>query len=335
MTTSERIASQEYASEWMCALSSAATERGSARADERAAADAEQALEVEIKLLLEAIYLRYNHDFRHYAYPSLRRRIHRALRHMNLADIPALQNCIMHSATAFTELLQYLTVPVSAMFRDPAYFLALRQQVLPVLKTYPSPKIWIAGCSTGEEVYSLAIMLLEEGLLERTVVYATDINPVALEQAARGIFRLDNVKAYIENYQRAGGRAEFADYYHAAYGNAVMNRNLRRNIVFADHSLATDSVFAETQFISCRNVLIYFRRSLQSRAVGLFHNSLCRRGFLGLGIKESIDFSGYDRNFDAIEKPLRIFRKNDEPVLDVDRRRERGFSRELMERRRI
>ncbi|MDB5877868.1 MAG: protein-glutamate O-methyltransferase CheR, partial [Variovorax sp.] len=209
----------------------------------------------------------------------------------------------------FAQLLQFLTIPVSEMFRDPAYFLALRQQVVPVLHTYPSVKIWVAGCSTGEEAWSMAIMLREEGLLKRTQIYATDINPASIEKARQGIFPLEAVKGYTANYQRAGGSSAFSDYYTAAYGAAKFDPSLCADVIFADHSLATDSVFAETQLVSCRNVLIYFNRNLQDRALGLFHESLCHRGFLGLGSKESIDFSAYAMRFDTLAKAERIFRK--------------------------
>ncbi|HSX70431.1 MAG TPA: CheR family methyltransferase, partial [Pseudomonas sp.] len=228
---------------------------------------------------------------------------------LDCPTISALQERILHDPKAFMQLLQFLTIPVSEMFRDPSYFLALRQQVVPLLHTYPSLKVWVAGCSTGEEVYSLAILLREEGLLERTMIYATDINPHSLEKAEQGIFALDHIRTYTENYQRSGGKGAFSDYYTAAYDRALFDKTLRDNVTFADHSLATDSVFAETQLISCRNVLIYFNRGLQDRALGLFHESLCHRGFLGLGSKESLDFSGYAQQFEALVRPERIFRK--------------------------
>lgn len=265
--------------------------------------------EIELRLLIEAIYLRYSYDFRDYASASLKRRVGQAQARLGCANICALQECILQDPAAFMQLLQYLTIPVSEMFRDPGYFLALRQQVVPLLHTYPSLKIWVAGCSTGEEVYSLAILLKEEGLLERSMIYATDINPLSLEKAEQGIFALDNLRAYSENYQRAGGRGAFCDYYAAAYDHALFDKSLRANVIFADHSLATDSVFAETQLISCRNVLIYFNRDLQNRALGLFHDSLCHRGFLGLGSKESLEFTRYGKHFEALVRQERVFRK--------------------------
>ncbi|HVE53657.1 MAG TPA: protein-glutamate O-methyltransferase CheR [Ramlibacter sp.] len=265
--------------------------------------------DIEIRLLVEAIFLRYGHDFRDYAQASLKRRVLQAQQRMGVASISALQEQVLHDAQAFARLLQYLTVPVSEMFRDPPYFLALRRHVVPVLRTYPSLKVWIAGCSTGEEPYSLAILLREEGLLERTILYATDINHESLDKARQGIFPLDAMQAFTQNYQRAGGLRSFSDYYTAAYGGALFDRSLRENITFADHSLATDAVFSETHFVSCRNVLIYFNRGLQDRALGLFHDSLAHRGFLGLGTKETLEFSAYAGRFEPVGRRERIYRK--------------------------
>lgn len=265
--------------------------------------------DIEIRLLVEAVYLRYGHDFRDYAFASLKRRVLQAQQRMGLGSISALQEQVLHDADRFAQLLQYLTVPVSEMFRDPSYFLGLRRHVVPVLRTYPSLKVWVAGCSTGEEPYSLAILLQEEGLLDRTILYATDINHASLEKARQGIFALDHMQAFTRNYQRAGGSRSFSDYYTAAYGGALFDKSLRDSITFADHSLATDAVFAETQLVSCRNVLIYFNRALQDRALGLFHESLTRRGFLGLGSKETLDFSAYADRFTAVSRPDRIYRK--------------------------
>jgi chemotaxis protein methyltransferase CheR len=265
--------------------------------------------DIEIRLLVEAVYLRYGHDFRDYAQSSLKRRVLQAQQRMNLPSISAMQESVLHEPAQFALLLQYLTVPVSEMFRDPAYFLALRRHVVPVLRTYPSIKVWIAGCSTGEEAYSMAILLREEQLLERTILYATDINHASLDKARAGIFGLDHMQAFTRNYQQAGGMASFSDYYTAAYGGALFDRALRDSITFADHSLATDAVFSETQLVSCRNVLIYFNRKLQDRALGLFHESLSHRGFLGLGTKETLDFSGYAARFEPVSRPERLYRK--------------------------
>ncbi|CAN5749387.1 chemotaxis protein CheR [soil metagenome] len=265
--------------------------------------------EIDLRLLMEAIYLKYSYDFRDYTGASQKRRVAYALTQLDLPSVSALQEQVLREPAIFTRLLQYLTIPVSEMFRDPSYFLALRQQVVPVLHTYPSIKVWVAGCSTGEEVYSLAILLREEGLLARSQIYATDINPASLDKARQGIFALDTLQKYTVNYQRAGGTRAFSDYYTAAYDAAKFDPSLCANVIFADHSLATDSVFAETQLVSCRNVLIYFNRQLQDRALGLFHESLCHRGFLGLGSKESIDFSGYATRFDPLVRAERLFRK--------------------------
>ena len=266
--------------------------------------------EIELRLLMEAIYLKYNHDFRDYTGASQKRRVLYALDQLALPSISALQERVLREPTMFAQLLQFLTIPVSEMFRDPPYFLALRRNVVPVLHTYPSIKVWVAGCSTGEEVYSLAILLREEGLLERSLIYATDINPASLEKARQGIFSLESVRNYTVNYQRAGGQRAFSDYYTAAYDAARFDASLCANVIFADHSLATDSVFAETHLVSCRNVLIYFNRQLQDRALGLFHESLCHRGFLGLGSKESIDFSAYAGRFDTLARAERLYRKS-------------------------
>lgn len=265
--------------------------------------------DIELRMLVEAVYLKYNYDFRDYTGASQKRRVLVAMREMECATVSELQSRVLHEPNGFAQLLQYLTIPVTEMFRDPDYFLAVREQVAPFLKTYPSLKIWVAGCSTGEEVYSLAILLKEEGLLERSIIYATDINPESLEAARRGVFPLDRMRLYTENYQKSGGKAAFSDYYTAAYGGALFERSLMENVTFADHSLSTDSVFSETHFVSCRNVLIYFNRRLQDRVLGLFHDSLCHRGFLGLGSKESIDFSSYAERFEPLARRERLFRK--------------------------
>ena len=252
---------------------------------------AARSVDIEVRLLLDAIYSRFHYDFRSYSMASLKRRILVALPKLQCATVSALQEKLLHEPTTLGELLQFLTVQVSDMFRDPPFFVAFRERVVPELETYPSLKIWIAGCSSGEEVYSLAIVLAEAGLLARTLIYATDINPAALSKAEAGVYALDRVATFSANYQRAGGRGSLSEYYTAAYGGAAFARRLRSRIVFSDHSLATDHVFAEVQVVSCRNVLIYFDRPLQDRAVGLFEGALCRRGFLGLGSRETLRFS--------------------------------------------
>ena len=265
--------------------------------------------EIEMRLLLDAIYSRYHYDFRQYASASLRRRLSQALARMECATISALQEKVLHDASVFPQLLEFLTVQVSDLFRDPEVYLTLRRDVVPLLATYPSLKIWVAGCSTGEEAYSFAIMLAEEGLLDRTIIYATDINDESLNRARSGIYSLERVKQFTLNHRDAGGKSSLSDYYHAAHDNAVMAARLREHITFADHSLATDSAFSEVQLISCRNVLIYFDRELQDRAIGVFHDSLCHRGFLCLGTKEAIRFSTHADAFTEFRGPERIFRK--------------------------
>jgi chemotaxis protein methyltransferase CheR len=266
-------------------------------------------LDLEIDLLLEAIFRKYSYDFRHYARASMRRRVSGALPLVGVESVSHLQHAILRDPAAFTLLLSHLTVPVSDMFRDPAYFTALREHALPVLATYPSLKVWVAGCSTGEEVYSLAILLDEHGLLGRTLIYATDINKEALRAAEQGVYALDRLPGFTRNYQSAGGTRSLADYYIAAYSAAAFDRRLAARVVFTDHSLATDTAFAEVQLVSCRNVLIYFDRDLQERALGLFRESLAPRGFLGLGSRESLALSGHAAAFETLDRDSRLFRR--------------------------
>src|ERR1700712_3811475 len=253
--------------------------------------------DIELQLLLEAIYLRFRYDFRSYSMASVKRRVARAMDEFGCTSISGLQERVLHDPQVFPRMLQYLTVQVSDMFRDPPFFKTLRARIVPVLKTYPSLKIWVAGCSSGEEVYSLAILLREEGLSERTMIYATDINGEALRRAEAGVYPLDRVPAFTENHRLAGGHGSLSNYYTAAYGSAVFDRSLLKRVVCSDHSLATDHVFAEVQLISCRNVLIYFDRTLQDRAFGLFKEAQVRRGFLGLGSKESMHASAHQSDF--------------------------------------
>jgi chemotaxis protein methyltransferase CheR len=268
--------------------------------------------DIERQLLFDAIYLRYHYDFRGYAEASAKRRVRAAMTRLECTTVSQLQDRILHDPAAFADVLDVLTVPVSEMFRDPGYFKAVRERVIPMLRTYPSVKVWVAGCSTGEEAYSFAILLREEGLLERAIVYATDINPRTLQQAQEGVYDIERVAGFSENYRRSGGRGSLSDYYTARYGRAVLDQALKRHIVFSDHSLATDSVFAEVHVVSCRNVLIYFKRELQDRAVGLFHEALCRRGFLGIGSKESLQWTAYAAAFTEVSRDDRIFQKRDE-----------------------
>lgn len=267
--------------------------------------------DIEIRLLLEALYQRYHYDFRHYALASIKRRLRQAREQMKFTSFSAMQEGLLHDPAILQRLLGYLTVQVSEMFRDPAYFRAIREKVVPLLKTYPSLKVWIAGCSAGEELYSLVILFREEGLEDRTLFYATDINPDALDAAAKGIYALDRIQKFTENHRASGGKSSLSDYYSTAYGKAVLDKSLRDRVVFSDHSLVTDSVFAEMHMISCRNVLIYFDRSLQDRAVGLFRDSLIRSGFLGLGSKESMRFSTHAKGFVEFVREEKIYQRRE------------------------
>lgn len=270
---------------------------------------APEVADLELELLLEAIFQRYKYDFRGYARASQKRRMQGALAHFGVDTISQLQDRILRDPDLFATLLQFLTVPVTEMFRDPAYFAAFREKVVPYLRTYSSLKIWVAGCSTGEEPYSLAVLLDEEGLLERTLIYATDINPQSLQRAERGVYGLDGMKKNTANYQKSGGRRAFSDYYSSDRDGVRLDPRLRKSILFTDHSLATDHVFSEVQLVSCRNVLIYFDRPLQDRAIQLFAESLGNEGFLGVGEKESLRFSAFSGQFEPWAPESRIYRK--------------------------
>jgi chemotaxis protein methyltransferase CheR len=281
-------------------------------AEVNAARTAGREFDVEYGLLIDAIYHIYHYDFRGYAPASLRRRLRAAMSRFNCSTLSQLQDKVVHDPAAFPALLDFLTVQVSEMFRDPAYFLALREQVVPLLRTYPFLKVWVAGCSAGEEAYSLAILLQEEGLLSKTIIYATDINSGTLQKAAAGVYDVERIAGFTANHRKSGARMSLSDYYTAAYGRAVFNKSLKDHIVFSDHSLATDSVFAEVQLVSCRNVLIYFNRVLQDRALGLFREALCRQGFLGIGAKESLRFSSQADAFLDFAPGEKIFQKKAE-----------------------
>ncbi len=265
--------------------------------------------DIEIRLLLEALYSRYHYDFRAYAMASVKRRLRQARDKLGFATFSAMQERLLHDPSMLSDLLGYLTVQVSEMFRDPTYFKAIRERVIPHLRTYPSLKIWIAGCSGGEELYSFVILFREEGLEQRTLFYATDISPEALAAAEAGIFGLDRIQLFTENHRNSGGKTSLSDYYTAAYGKASFDKSLRQNVVFSDHSLVTDAAFAEMHFISCRNVLIYFDRPLQDRAIGLFSESLTRHGFLGLGAKENLRFSVHAPAFKDFVPNERIYQR--------------------------
>lgn len=265
--------------------------------------------DIEIRLLLEAVFQTYHYDFRGYSTASLKRRLAQAKERFDCRSYSQLQDRILHEPAEMTRLLSFLTVQVSELFRDPPYFAALREHVVPHLKTYPSLKVWVAGCSAGEELYSLVILFREEGLEERTLFYGTDINPDALRKAEAGVYESDRIPLFTENHRKSGGKSSLSDYYTAAYGAAVLDKSLRKRVVFSDHSLVSDAVFAEVQLVSCRNVLIYFDRELQDRAVGLFHDALTRKGFLGLGAKENLRFNRHMGAFTEFAREARIYQK--------------------------
>jgi chemotaxis protein methyltransferase CheR len=264
---------------------------------------------VEIELLLEGMYRRYGFDFRSYAYASVRRRLWKRIESEGMTTISSLTERVLHDPDMMDKVLMDLSINVTAMFRDPAFYAAFRSQVVPMLRTYPFFRVWHAGCSTGEEVYSMAILLEEEGLYDRARIYATDINEVVLQKARSGIFPIDRMQEYTDNYIKAGGARSFSEYYTAKYDGALFRPALLRNVVFSQHNLVTDRSFAEVNVILCRNVLIYFDKSLQQRVHGLFYDSLGMFGVLALGSKESMKFSQYEDCYEAVSGPQKIYRK--------------------------
>jgi chemotaxis protein methyltransferase CheR len=265
--------------------------------------------EIELSLLLEGVYRKYGFDFREYAPASLRRRVWRRVYAENLATISALQDKLLHDPACMERLLLDLSINVTAMYRDPSFYVAFREKVVPLLHTYPFTRIWVAGCSTGEEVYSLAILLQEEELYARTRIYATDINESVLERARAGVFPLDKMREYTKNYIKAGGKRAFSEYYLAKYDGAQFQRLLIENVVFAQHNLVSDRSFNEFNVIICRNVMIYFDRALQDRVHRLFHESLMTFGVLGLGHKESISFSPHSDAYEELDPYEKLYRK--------------------------
>jgi chemotaxis protein methyltransferase CheR len=264
---------------------------------------------LELQLLLEGIYRQYGFDFRQYAHASLRRRVWRRVHAERLPTISALLDRVLHDSDAMERLLVDLSINVTAMFRDPTFFLAFREKIVPLLRTYPFTRVWVAGCSTGEEVYSLAITLQEEGLYDRTRIYATDINVGVLERAREGVFPLEKMQEYTENYIRAGGTRAFSEYYLAKYEGALFDRRLTENVVWAPHNLGQDSSFNTFHVILCRNVMIYFDRALQHRVHQLFFESLERLGVLALGHKESIRFSGFEEQYEELDPAEKLYRR--------------------------
>ena len=265
--------------------------------------------DIELELFTSALKRRYGYDFSDYAAASFKRRVLGLVAHYKLANLSQLTEKLLHDEAALPDMIAQLSVPVSEMFRDPEVFARLRNEVFPVLASYPVINIWQAGCAHGEEVYSLAILLTEAGLYERTQIYATDISPRALDAAREGIFPARELRAYAENYLRAGGKHTLSDYFHARYGHLMLDESLRRNVVFATHNLATDGPFCEAQLILCRNVLIYFKPTLQHRVVDLFHQSLGRGGYLCLGTKESLRFTGNAEQFTLIDAASSLYRR--------------------------
>ena len=265
--------------------------------------------EIEVDLLLEAVRRVRGFDFRDYARASLRRRIANQVKAESAGTVTALLDRVVHDPQAMDRFLLGLSVNVSAMFRDPAFFRAIREQVVPLLRTYPFVRIWQAGCSMGEEVYSLAILLEEEGLLDRCRIYATDISESILARAREGIFPLDLMKKYTQNYQQAGGRSSFSEYYTAGYDHAIFRPSLRARVVFAQHNLVTDGAFNEFNLVLCRNVMIYFNRRLQDRVHGLLYDSLATFGILGLGAKETLALSPVADAYEELNGPQRLFRR--------------------------
>jgi len=265
--------------------------------------------EIELSLLLEGVFRQYGFDFREYAAASLRRRVWRRVHAEGLDTISALQAKLLHDPASMERFLLDLSINVTAMFRDPTFYLAFREKVVPALRTYPFTRIWVAGCSTGEEVYSLAILLEEEGLYDRTRIYATDINESVLDRARSGVFPLDKMREYTQNYIKAGGTRAFSEYYLAKYDGAQFQRSLIENVVFAQHNLVSDRSFNEFNVIVCRNVMIYFDRALQDHVHRLFYESLATFGVLALGHKESIRFSPHDDAYEELDPSEKLYRK--------------------------
>lgn len=272
-------------------------------------APGEDVRELELELLLEAIHRRYGFDFRSYARASLRRRVARRMRLAGAETISTLQARVLHDRAEMEALLLDLSINVTSMFRDPAFYRALRETVIPELRSFPFIRIWHAGCSSGEEVYSLAILLSEEGVYDRCRIYATDMNEVVLARAAAGIFPLESMREYSSNYLAAGGRDSLSRYYTARDRGALFDGDLRRNVLFSSHNLASDGPFNEFQLILCRNVMIYFDKELQGRVHRRLYECLCHFGVLGLGVGESIEFTPHASDYERLSADLRLYRR--------------------------
>ncbi len=267
-------------------------------------------INLEINLLLEAIFQRYGYDFRNYGKAHIKRRILHRIATSGLKNISEMQHKVLYDEKFLKTVLEDLSITVTEMFRDPSFYQKVRTEIFPILKTYPFFKIWHAGCATGQEVYSMVIMLKEEGLLDRAQIYATDFNQLALKKAREGIYPIEKIKEYTYNYQKAGGKNAFSDYYTAKYESVILDKSLRKNIVFAEHNLVTDGVFAEMNMVICRNVLIYFNKNLQDRVLDLFEDCLIPGGYLCLGSKETLRFSGAFKHFQVINDKEKIYKKN-------------------------
>ena len=265
--------------------------------------------DIELELMLEAIFRRYGYDFRNYSRASIKRRVKHFMAGSGQEKISEVTTQLLYEPDFFQNLVQEFSIPVTEMFRDSDVYACLRNQVVPFLKTYPFVKIWHAGCASGEEVYSLAILLQEEGIYNRATIYATDFNESMLKKAKEGIYSIGDVKNYFDNYRKSGGTGSLSDYFEAHYDSVIMLPSLKKNITFARHNLAVDKVFGEMHLIMCRNVLIYFNRTLQDHVLHLFDDSLIRGGFLCLGKKETLNFSEVFPAYEKIDEEKKIYRK--------------------------
>lgn len=272
-------------------------------------AEALELEEIELHLLLEGIYRHYGLDFRDYAAASLKRRIHETMNAEGTRTVSAYQDKVLHDSACMDRLMLALSINVTAMFRDPSFYATFRQKVVPLLRTYPFVRIWHAGCATGEEVYSLAILLQEENLYAKCRIYATDMNKEVLRKARDGIFPLSAMQEYTNNYMQAGGKRFFSDYYTAQYGSVIFRPSLIENVVFSEHNLATDSSFNEFQVVLCRNVMIYFNKTLQSRVHNLIYDSLSMFGVFGIGNKESLRFTSRESFYEELDDKDKLYRK--------------------------
>ncbi len=272
--------------------------------------EGDKAEAIELDVLLEAIHRRYGHDFRGYSRSHIIRRVKSFLTKSGQDSVAELIPKVLRDEAFFEKLVFEFSVTVTQMFRDPSVFRSIRTKVVPILRTYPFLRIWVAGCATGEEAYSMAILLKEEGLYDNSTIFATDFNDLALEKAREGIYHFDQIRQSTENYQQSGGQRSFSEYYHAEFGAVMLDQSLKKNLVFANHNLATDSVFSEMHLILCRNVMIYFDKELQNRVFGLFSDSLLRGGFLCIGTSEEVRFSNFGKNFSRTDYGSKIFKRS-------------------------